>query len=52
MNLPIKYIADLLGAKYAPITVPAAVRWPDGSNLNDKLSAFDAVVIEAPVDAA
>lgn len=50
MILQSKYIEDGNGVKYAPITVPNAVRWPDGSNLNDKLSAFDAVVIEAPVD--
>jgi hypothetical protein len=50
MNLQLKYQQDKNGVKYAPITVPQAVRWPDGSNLNDKLSAFDAVVIEAPVN--
>ena len=49
MNLPSKYI-EQNGVKYAPITTPNAIRWPDGSNLNDKLSAFDSVVIEAPVD--
>jgi hypothetical protein len=51
MVLTSKYIEDDNGVKYAPITTPNAVRWPDGSNLNDKLSAFDAVVIEAPVNA-
>jgi hypothetical protein len=51
MILTSKYIEDENGVKYAPITTPNAVRWPDGSNLNDKLSAFDAVVIEAPVNA-
>lgn len=50
MILTSKYIQDENGVKYAPITTPNGVRWPDGSNLNDKLSAFDAVVIEAPVD--
>lgn len=50
MILTSKYIEDGNGVKYAPITTPNGVRWPDGSNLNDKLSAFDAVVIEAPVD--
>ena len=49
MNLQSKY-AEQGGTKYAPITTPNAVRWPDGSNLNDKLSALDPVVIEAPVD--
>ena len=49
MNLPSKYI-EQNGVKYAPITTPNAIRWPDGSNLNDKLSAFDSLVIEAPVD--
>ena len=51
MILQSKYIQDENGAKYAPITTPNAIRWPDGSNLNDKLSAFDSVVIEAPVNA-
>ena len=51
MNLQSKYIQDENGAKYAPITTPNAIRWPDGSNLNDKLSAFDSGVIEAPVNA-
>lgn len=50
MNLPSKFIEDTSGNKFAPITTPNAVRFPDGSNLNDKLSAFDSVVIEAPVD--
>lgn len=50
MNLQSKYIQDENGVKYAPITTPNAIRWPDGSNLNDKLSAFGSVVIEAPVD--
>ena len=50
MNLQSKYLQDQGGNKYAPITTPNAVRWPDGSNLNDKLSAFDSVVIVAPVD--
>lgn len=49
MNLQSKYLEEQ-GNKYAPITTPNAVRWPDGSNLNDKLSAFDSVVIVAPVD--
>ena len=51
MNLQSKYIQDENGGKFAPITTPNAIRWPDGSNLNDKLSAFDSVVIEAPVNA-
>lgn len=50
ITLPSKYVQDDAGNKYAPITTPNAVRWPDGSNLNDKLSAFDAVVIVAPVN--
>lgn len=50
MNLQSKFLQDNSGNKYAPITTPNAVRWPDGSNLNDKLSAFDSVVIVAPVD--
>ena len=50
MVLQSKFLEDENGTKFAPITTPNGVRWPDGSNLNDKLSAFDAVVIEAPVD--
>ena len=51
MILQSKYIQDENGVKFAPITTPNAIRWPDGSNLGDKLSAFDSVVIETPVDA-
>ena len=50
MILTSKFIEDKNGVKYAPITTPNAIRWPDGSNLNDKLSAFDSVVIEASVN--
>lgn len=50
MNLPIKYNQDKNGVKYAPITVPQAIRWPDGSNLDDKLSSFDSTIIVAPVN--
>ena len=38
MNLQIKYNQDKDGVKYAPITVPQAVRWSNGDNLDDKLS--------------
>lgn len=51
MNLRNRFLQDKNGNKAAPITVPNAIRWPDGSNLNDKLSAFVSVVIEAPVNA-
>ena len=51
MILQSKYIEDENGDKFAPISTPNAIRWPDGSNLNDKLSAFDSVVVETPVDA-
>lgn len=51
MILQSKYTQDENGVKFAPITTPNAIRWPDGSNLNDKLSAFDSVVIETPVNA-
>ena len=51
MILQSKYTQDENGVKFAPISTPNAIRWPDGSNLNDKLSAFDSVVIEAPVNA-
>ena len=38
MNLQIKYNQDKDGVKYAPITVPQAVRWSNGDDLDDKLS--------------
>lgn len=41
MNLQSKYLEDVQGNKYAPITTPNAVRWPDGDNLNDKLVQAD-----------
>ena len=37
MNLQIKYNQDKDGVKYAPITVPQAVRWSNGDDLDDKL---------------
>jgi len=41
VTLQSKYLEDSQGNKYAPITTPNAVRWPDGDNLNDKLCGFD-----------
>lgn len=38
MILQSKYIEDKNGVKYAPITVPQAVRWSNGDDLDDKLS--------------
>jgi hypothetical protein len=37
ITLTSKYVEDASGNKYAPITTPNAVRFPDGSNLNDHL---------------
>lgn len=37
MNLPIKIIQDENGSNFAPVTVPSAVRWENGDDLNDKL---------------
>lgn len=37
MNLSSKFLQDVNGTNFAPITTPNAVRWPDGSNLEDKL---------------
>ena len=41
-TLQTKFLEDLQGNKYAPVTTPNAVRWPDGSNLTDKLSVMGA----------
>ena len=38
MTLQSKYQEDKNGNKYAPITTPNAVRWPNGDNLEDKLN--------------
>lgn len=43
MILQSKYIEDENGVKYAPVTTPNAVRWPDGSNLNDRLGTVPVV---------
>ena len=40
-TLSSKFLEDGSGTKYAPITTPNAVRFSDGSNLNDKLCGFD-----------
>lgn len=41
MILQSKYVQDENGAKFAPITTPNAIRWPNGDNLNDKLKQAD-----------
>lgn len=41
LTLQSKYLEDSEGTKFAPVTTPNAVRWPDGGNLNDKLCGFD-----------
>lgn len=50
MNLQSKYIQDGSGTKYAPITTPNAVRWPDGTNLEDQISFLGYIPLEAPVN--
>ena len=50
MNLQLKYQQDKDGNKYAPVTVPQGVIFPDGSNISDKLSALESVVIVSVVD--
>lgn len=42
ITLPSKYIEDASGNKFAPITTPNAVRWGDGTNLNDHLGGVQA----------
>lgn len=37
ITLTSKYLEDENGSKFAPITTPNAVRFPDGTNLNDHL---------------
>lgn len=44
ITLPSKYVQDDAGNKYAPITTPNAVRWPDGSNLNDFIGNINSVL--------
>ncbi len=51
MNLTSKYQEDKNGNKYAPITTPNAVRWPDGSNLNDKLEDVEQNIEDAKIPA-
>lgn len=36
-TLQTKFLEDGQGNKYAPVTTPNAVRWSDGSNLNDHI---------------
>lgn len=50
MNLQLKYQQDKDGNKYAPVTVPQGVIFPDGSNISDKLSALESVAIVSVVD--
>jgi len=43
-TLQTKFLEDSQGNKYAPITTPNAVRWPNGDNLGDKLDEKQAVI--------
>jgi len=36
-TLQSKFLEDENGTKFAPVTTPNAVRWPNGDNLGDKL---------------
>lgn len=40
-TLTSKFLEDSQGNKFAPITTPNAVRWPNGDNLADKLSVVE-----------
>lgn len=51
MNLTSKYQQDENGNKYAPITTPNAVRWPDGSNLSDKLNEMEQDIEDGTIPA-
>lgn len=42
VTLQTKFLEDSQGNKYAPVTTPNAVRWPDGDDLTDKLSVMGA----------
>lgn len=51
ITLPNKFIEDKNGSKFAPITTPNAVRFPDGTNLNDHLgegSVIPVVLLSEP----
>lgn len=41
-TLQTKFLEDSQGNKYAPVTTPNAVRWPNGDDLTDKLSVMGA----------
>jgi len=47
ITLASKYLEDENGNKFAPITTPNAVRFPDGTNLNDHLGGAQATPIVA-----
>ena len=51
MNLQIKYAEDRSGNKIAPITTPNAVRWPDGSDLSDKLEEMEQDIEDGTIPA-
>lgn len=44
MNLSSKFLQDVNGTNFAPITTPNAVRWPNGDDLDDKLATKQAVI--------
>ena len=45
ISLPSKYLQDENQTKFAPITTPDAVRFPDGDTLNDKLGGWSTIPV-------
>lgn len=43
ISLPSKYLQDGNQTKFAPITTPDAVRFPNGDNLNDRLGGWTTI---------
>ena len=53
MNLTTKYLQDAQGNKCAPVTVPSAVRWANGDDLDDKLGGKqDTIVFNSTYNAS
>jgi len=43
-TLQTKFLEDSQGNKFAPVTTPNAVRWPNGDDLDDKLAEKQAII--------
>lgn len=53
INLTTKYLEDAQGNKIAPVTVPSAVRWSNGDDLDDKLGGKqDTIVFNSTYNAS